>query len=188
MVPTVGLESGGQTDRSVSPPESRSSESGPTSASMIGAHVSARVANSQLQSQKENLHQLESMSRRLDAVASDKSVDELADHFQNLMGLDERVVQPMEAVTVLEFDIDSAQLHDVRRSEPDPGSFKYTAVLIDAAGQTLDVELTTGEGAEMYSLMQRIKSSPLLERVYRRIAMPMLDNIVQSARDKTSSP
>jgi hypothetical protein len=56
-------------------------------------------------------------------------------------------------------------------------------VLLDALGRTWEVELSEAEGAPLYELMQRIKRSPLLESVYRRIAMPLLDQILGKAKN-----
>jgi hypothetical protein len=123
------------------------------------------------------------------SVTSDKSVDDLANNFQQWMGLPSRVSQPKAAAsTILDFDIDTAQLHEVTRHEKKPGKVEYQAVLIDAQGRTVEIKLTEAEGRETYALMQRIKANPLLEKVYRQIAMPILDSLVQSAREQLKSP
>ncbi len=155
---------------------------------LVGSQVADMVAGSQQQSAKENLRDLDKMSRQLNSVASDESVDDLANNFQRWMGLEARAAKPKAVTKVNEFEVDSAQLHDVKRQERAPGKFEYSAVLIDARGGTLEIQMTEAEGRETYELMRRVKANPLLEKIYRRIAMPLLDNLVQSARDQKKSP
>ena len=156
----------------------------PANSRGIGAQIAERVASTQQQSVQDKLSELDTMSQRLSSVASDESVEKLAKHFQGWMGLEARAAQPTATSTVSEFDIDSAQLHDVTRTELRTGRFEYQAVLIDARGRTLEVKMTDAEGENMHALMRRLKDNPLLEKIYRRIAMPLLDNIVRSAREQ----
>jgi len=161
--------------------------------SSLSAQISEVVARSTRQSTDENLDQLDSMSKQLGSVTSDESVDDLANSIQHWMGLGSRASKPKSNASKSnassdEFDIDSAQLHDVERRGKKPGKVEFQAVLIDARGNTMQIKMTDHEGQETYALMQRIKSNPLLEKIYRQIAMPLLDNLVQSARDQMASP
>ena len=151
---------------------------------MLDSQIAEVVAQSQQRSSEENLSQLKLMSDHLNSVASDKSVDDLTSTLQSWMKLDRRASQPKTEAELSELDIDSAQLHDVEQIESRPGVFQYRAILIDAQGQAVTIKLTEAEGKETYALMRRIKGNPLLEKVYRRIAMPLLDTLVESARDR----
>jgi hypothetical protein len=55
-------------------------------------------------------------------------------------------------------------------------------VLIDAAGRTRRSAMDAAEGESAYRTMQLLKSNPLAEMVYRRVAMSLLDNIIQAAQ------
>jgi hypothetical protein len=73
----------------------------------------------------------------------------------------------------------------VKRGTTPQGTWRYVAVLLDARGRTMEVELNDRDGEVLYALMQRLKANPLLERVYRRIAMPIFDQLLKAA-DRTS--
>jgi hypothetical protein len=158
---------------------------------VVGKQISAIVARHSEQTSGENLKELDRMSKQLDSITSDKAVDDVASSLRKWMGLGARASKPKARgnVPVDDFDIDSAQLHEVQRTEIKPKKFEFHAVLIDANGKTIKIKMTEHEGNETYALMQRIKANPLLEKIYRQIAMPLLDTLVESARDqmKTSS-
>ena len=155
----------------------------------VGKQISAVVARHSGQSSGENLQELDRMSKQLDAITSDKAVDDVASSLRKWMGLGARASKPKVKgnVPVDDFDIDSAQLHEVQRTEIKPSKFEFHAVLIDANGRTIKIKMTEHEGKETYALMQRIKANPLLEKIYRQIAMPLLDTLVESARDQMTT-
>lgn len=172
-------------------PADKKSQASAKKNTAVGKQISAIVARSSEQSADENLKELDRMSKQLDSITSDKAVDDVASSLRRWMGLSARASKPKAKgnVPVDDFDIDSAQLHEVQRTEIKPGRFEFHAVLIDANGKTMKIKMTEHEGNETYALMQRIKSNPLLEKIYRQIAMPLLDTLVESARDqmKTAS-
>jgi hypothetical protein len=140
------------------------------------------VARSQQQSRDKNLSELDKMSKTLDSVSSGAAVDDVTSSVQRWMGLPSRESTSQAETRMEDFDINSAQLHDVKRRSSDKG---YTAVLIDAQGKTVEIELTEAEGREPFALMQRIKANPFLGKIYRRVAMPLLDSLIQSAREQS---
>jgi len=137
------------------------------------------------QSETERLEQLDAMAQRIESVSSEKSLDKLSGRLGDWLELDERASQPQaEASTRAndaegEFDVETAQLHDVIRESAADG-WQYSCVLLDAAGRTRQIPLSEAEGRPMYEVMQRIKASPLLERVYRQLAMPLLDQLLDT--------
>ena len=183
--PTRQVASGGL---EVQPPVTHTNAPQTSAPTIVGTQIADVISSSQEKSTEENLHQLDAMSSQLKSVTSDKSVDDIASNVQQWMGLQTRASKAKAASTIMEFDIDTAQLHSVDRQENKPGKMEYKAVLIDAQGRTVEIKLTEAEGKETYALMQRIKANPLLEKVYRQIAMPILDSLVQSARDQLKSP
>lgn len=154
---------------------------------LVRSRIDEMVATSQQQSPAENLRELTKMSQRLVSVASDQSLENLADQFHQWMGLSQRIAEPRTAEESHVFDVESAQFHDVRRTETPSGPHDYFAILIDAEGRTLEIEMTEGEGRDLFELMQRLKGNPLLEKIYRSIAMPLLDNLLQTLRARPGS-
>jgi hypothetical protein len=51
----------------------------------------------------------------------------------------------------------------------------------------MEVPLSEAEGEPIYSLMGKIKANPLLEQIYRQLAMPLLDEMVKAERAATAA-
>jgi hypothetical protein len=133
-------------------------------------------------SDEEQLDRLEHLSGRLRDVSSEQSVGQMAAAFQQMLGTESRAEQPIADAGDGEFDLDTAQFHDVTRSATPDGRWRYVSVLIDAHGRTLEVEMDAAEGKRVYETMQRIKANPLLGQVYRQIAMPLFDQLLGAMR------
>ena len=145
---------------------------------MVRARLDAAVAKAAGRSAQENLDRLDQMSQRLNKVASPGSVGELAGTFQQFVGTKPRADQPVEHSASEDFDYETAQFHDVKRYAKEPSGWRYVAVLLDAAGRTVEVEMDEPDGERVYVTLERIKANPLLEQVYRQIAMPLLDKML----------
>lgn len=154
---------------------------------MVQARVDAAVAKAAGRSAPENLDRLDQMSQRLNQVSSPSSVGELAGVFQQFVGSKQRAHQPVEPSTPGEFDHGTAQFHDVKRYAKEPHGWRYVAVLLDAAGRTIEVDMDELEGERAYVTLERIKTNPLLEQVYRQILMPLLDKML-GGRTPTAKP
>lgn len=131
---------------------------------------------------------LDKLTGDLNRVADAESIDQLATRFQGLLGTSPRATQPIAqdesdpAQAAAAFDFDTAQIHDVKREAKEDGGWRYWAVLLDAQGRTLDSELDAAAGEQLFLTMQRIKSNPLLEKVYRQIAMPLFDQMLSGMK------
>ncbi len=129
---------------------------------------------------EQQFNKLQTASKRLSQLSSDKSVTEMSDKLRLVFQLPERATHPASNADENErFDPESAQLHDVFKESTDDGHDRYSAVLIDAKGLTSKIPLTPEEGKKLHRMMQLIKSNPLLERVYRELAMPLLDQLMK---------
>ncbi len=141
---------------------------------------------------EQQLQKLQTASKRLSQLSSDKSVSEMSDQFRKVFDLSERATQPVAAGEEKDrFDPESAQLHDVLKETNDEGQDRYVAVLLDAQGLTSKFPLSEDEGKKLHRMMQLIKSNPLLEKVYRELAMPLLDQLLKKSSDEsqgTSKP
>jgi hypothetical protein len=158
------------------------SEPEEVTASMVHDRIQETVNESEALSEEEKLAKLDRLSERLSDVSSEASVDAVTGFLQSLLGTETRATAPAAEEISGPFDFDTAQLHDVLREQRDDGGYQYFAVLLDADGRTTRVELNRGEGEQLYSTMQRIKANPLLERVYRKAVMPLLDQMLSAAR------
>ncbi len=145
---------------------------------MVRERIEQVVEEAVGRSDQENLDRLDRLAGRLSEVSREGTVDQLARSFHSMLGTSERAGEPATEPIGGEFDPQTAQFHDVRREFPDGQTPQYFAILIDAQGRTIEVAMEAAEGERMYALMRRIKDHPLLERVYRRIAMPLLDQLL----------
>ncbi len=142
------------------------------------------------QSTAEQRADLETLGKRLQNVASEESVAELSGTLSKWLGVDERVneSQPDAEKEAVPFDASSAQISDVKKLETDAGVI-YVAVLVDAAGQSSEAELDEIDGPQLYETFQLIKRFPLMEMVYRRTVMGLLDKLArESAPPAESTP
>jgi hypothetical protein len=134
-------------------------------------------------SQDENLKQLQSLSTRLDRLSSQQAVGDIARSLGQWLQTAPRATEPVAAQVAGEFDYATAQLHEVRRRRNEQGQWQYWAVLVDEAGRLRESAMEPDEGASAYQTMQVVKSSPLAEMVYRRIAMSLLDQVIKAAQE-----
>jgi len=158
----------------------------------IQQQVEDSLAATDHMSEAERLTALDAAAGRLARISSESSVDDVAKQLQSWLGLTPRAAEPkatdrdsnsQTAVSDEDgFDFESAQLHDVRREVLSDDRAQFICVMLDAKGRTLDVPLSEAEGAPIYTLMEKIKASPLLEQIYRQLAMPMLDELVRAQR------
>ena len=134
---------------------------------------------------EQQFQKLQAASKQLSQLSSDKSVGEMSDQLRKALDLPERATQPAaDADDVDRFDPESAQLHDVLKETSDDGQDQYVAVLLDAQGRTSKFPLSEDEGKKLHRLMKLIKSNPLLEKIYRELAMPLLDQLLKKSTDE----
>lgn len=150
--------------------------------------IEEQMAFANQRSDQQNLERLDGWSARLSQVSSESSIDRMAGALQRVLGTQPRVEQAKGLSSPAAFDVDTAQFHDIRRETTPAGSWRYVCILIDAQGYLFEVEMNAEDGRRLYETMQRIKQSPLLERVYRQIAMPLLDQMIHSARETAGRP
>jgi hypothetical protein len=141
----------------------------------------------QQKSSAEQLADLESLGRQLGSVSSEASVREVTGTLAQWLGTSDRATQPaMTAETGGEFDVDTAQVSDVKQVETD-GVITYVAVLVDAQGNALETPLNKTDGPQLFQTFQLMKRFPLLETVYRGAVMGLLDKLVAAPSDTVAS-
>lgn len=123
--------------------------------------------------------ELEVLARRLGNVSSEQSVEQLTDTLAPWLGIDgARATAPAGKTDDAPFDPDTAQVSDVLKHE-NGGAVQYVAVLVDAAGRTLETPLEQADGEALYDVFQLMKKFPLLETVYRKTVMALLDRLIE---------
>jgi len=145
------------------------------SPAVVQARLDLLVEQQEGRSANEQLERLDTASRRLTRLSSEQSLEELAGQFQSWWGYANRATEPTPAAAG-PFDENTAQLHEVTRHAQPDGAWSYRCVLVDAAGRTLEVAMDEEHGRLAYELMQRMRANPLLEKLYRRIVMPLVDH------------
>lgn len=155
----------------------------PDPESVSGQWVAARmleeIARAEQLSQEDQLARLTSLTGQLNRISTEDSVGAVTGQLAALLGTEKRSQQPAANAVNGEFDLDTAQVHDVRRSEREPGQIEYVAILLDAKGHTLETPLSPAEGEQLFKVMELVKSNPLLERIYRGLAMSLLDKLLK---------
>ena len=155
---------------------------GETAAEAVGNKLDEVIARSEELTEEENRDRLDGELQKLDKISSEESIDQLTGRFFEWVGTQERAVGLPDSSPSGQFDPDTAQVHDVLRRRGPDGRWQYRSVLIDAAGLTMEVDVGEAEGQSTYRTMQRLKSSPLAEKVYRRITMPLMDKLLAAQR------
>ena len=136
---------------------------------------------------EEKLTALEEKAGELEKLASEESIDEIAAKFQEWTNIQPRASTPAEEPVEGEFDFDTAQLHEVQRIDAEDGTVEYHGLLVDAQGRTRGVEMNAQEGETAYRTLESLKRFPLAERVYRQIAMPLIDRAAAASKNSNSS-
>jgi molybdopterin converting factor small subunit len=132
--------------------------------------------------------ELEALARRLGNVSSEQSVEQLTTTLAPWLGIEgTRATEPAAEEIGAPFDPDTAQVSDVLKHE-DNGTVQYFAVLVDAAGRSLETPLDKADGEALYDVFQLMKKFPLLETVYRKTVMGLLDQIIDDQPEPAASP
>lgn len=159
--------------------DERAAEVQEAASSFLDAQVARAIRDAEHKSDEDNLERLRNLSGQIDKVATEESVAQVTTQISKLLGVGERATAPAKEPVAGEFDLDSAQLHDVRREMLEDGTFKYVAVLVDSAGRMQDTEMNAAEGESAFKTFELIKQNPLLERVYRGVVMSLLDKMLK---------
>lgn len=133
---------------------------------------------------EEAMSDLVGKKRRLEKMGMEK-VEEISDFIGKKMNLEStRETEVRQTVTPDKFDADTAQIADCRREETEDGKFRYMAQLVDAQGNAMEVELHGTEAEQTWKTMKMVKSSPLMEALYRGSVMPLLDRKMTGEKEE----
>lgn len=156
--------------------ELRSKEDGVTDKQRWLRDIKQQIAQAEARGDQENIERLKRLTEELNRSSSTKSVEEMSEYFGGIFG--KRASAPVETAQREEFDVSTAQVHEVRRESDGGSGFTYTLVMVDAEGVTREIDIDAENGERLYKTMKLIKSNPLLERIYRGILMGILDQVL----------
>lgn len=119
-----------------------------------------------------------------------ENVEKITDFIESKSDAPPRAESALREVPIEEFDADTAQIEDCEREQKEDGSWRYFAVMFDAKGNSVRVEISAAEGESMYRTMKTIKSSPMMEMIYRKAVLPLLDRQAEKKKtpDSVSAP
>ena len=163
-----------------SPPTETVPDSPEVTPAQVSGTVHRAMEYHHAKSEEENLAALETQAKKLNAISSPESIDEIAEKFHTWMNTTARATAPADEPAAGSFDFRTAQFHDITRLPAEEGTWTYRATLIDAAGQTIETELPADEGRRLYATFAQLEQNPLADRVYRHIAMPLMDKMLNS--------
>lgn len=132
---------------------------------------------------QDSFERLKQLSADLRRNSTKKTVDEMSEFFGGVFG--QRASAPDPRRTNEEFDVSTAQMHDISKLSDELGEVRYVLIMVDAKGVAREVQIDNENGQRLYKTMELIKSNPLLEKVYRNILMGILDQVLkeQSSKD-----
>jgi len=142
----------------------------------IQRQIDRSIESGKRRTGQENLDRLSRLSQQLSQESKSETVDQMA----NFLGgvTKPRAERPIANPSGKSIDVSSAQLHDVVRTIDGEGRKTYQLILIDADGITDDVDIDPETGEQLYRTMRLIKANPLLEKVYRKIVMGIMDSVL----------
>jgi hypothetical protein len=106
----------------------------------------------------------------------------MSEYFSGIFG--KRASAPVASAVIEEFDVATAQIHEVQRESDGGSGYIYTLVMVDAKGVTQQIDIDPQNGERLYKTMKLIKANPLLERIYRGILMGILDQVLGEPKEE----
>lgn len=151
----------------------------PGARTMLQRMLDQSIRNAQAAPPEQQLARLETLARELQGLASEQSVDEIAGFLGTV--LETTPAQTSTDGLVREFDPETAQIVDVRQETRD-GKVRHIALLKDARGMTSEVEVDADTGESLARTFALMRKFPLLESVYRKSVMPVLDRMLKDQK------
>lgn len=151
-------------------------------ASFVQRRIEQSIEDGKRRDVQANEDKLSRLGRRLTEASNRESIDEVAKFLEGMTNT--RKQAPSTDTIPSPFDVATAQIDRVRKEVDSEGKVRYIATLIDENGTTTELELDSVSGEQLYRTMKIIESNPLLERVYRKIVMGFLDQMLNNPTTK----
>jgi len=162
--------------------ELRSKEDGVTDKQRWLRDIKRQISQAEARGDSENIERLKSLTEELNRSSSTKSVEEMSEYFSGIFG--KRASAPVASAVIEEFDVATAQIHEVQRESDGGSGYTYTLIMVDAKGVTQQIDIDPQNGERLYKTMKLIKANPLLERIYRGILMGILDQVLGEPKEE----
>lgn len=146
----------------------------------IDSSIKSQIEAAEKLPDDRKLTELEKNLKRLESLASEQSVDQLTSTVAESLGLDTDQYAPKEVPDEGAFDINSAQLSDVVRTQDDQGEWSYETVVVDAGGREQRVPIDAAEGERLYETFELLKRHPMAHGVYQSVVMPMMQKMLEA--------
>lgn len=172
-------------DNSVGSLEEIADADAPDTRAMLQRMLDQSIRKEQAASAEQQLARLETLAGELQGLATEQSVDEIAGFLGTVL---ETTPAPTSANgPVGKFDPETAQIVDVRQ-ETREGKVRHIALLKDARGMTSEVEVDADTGESLARTFALMRKFPLLESVYRKSVMPVLDRMLKDQKPAMLTP
>ena len=151
--------------------------------------IDQTVEREEGRTQEEKMSDLIHQRRQLEKMPAEHATKALEKVVDFLEARSERATSAQHEVSPDQFDADSAQIDSCERipkDEKDGGGWRYVATLVDANGNSMKVELPESEGASTWRTMQMLKENPIMNAIYRKAVMPLLDRKME--KEKKTDP
>ncbi len=163
------------------PPAPKIPEPEDLSSERVQRQLDEMIEQAERLTPEEQRERLDRLGRRFEEISSPEHVERIAERMQEWLGTEARASAPAAEPVEGSFDHNTGQVHDVQLTNVN-GTKRYQVVLVDAKGRTLEVEVDDDVGQQLHEVFVMIKKYPLLEEVYRRVAMPLLDQLLEQQR------
>jgi hypothetical protein len=147
---------------------------------IVNKQLRRSISKSSSRSLEENERELTDLGKQLSKLSNEKSVDDISSYLQGMAGT-KRATEARPPTAAKPFDPTTAQFDDVRKVTDESGKTLFVAVLIDANGTVVEMDMDETSGAQMYRTMKLIKSNPLLEQIYRKMVMGIVDQMLSTS-------
>ncbi len=146
----------------------------------IEASIASQIDRADKLSEERKLSELEKNLSRLESISTEESVQSVTATIANTLGL-EAGPAPLDDAPAGELDLDTSQIHDVRRTRNESGRWEYTSILVDAEGRTQEVPLSAAEGETVYATFEQMKQYPMAASIYRQVVMPLIQKTIAAS-------
>ena len=187
----VVLSTSEWTDAAHEPPVVSAGETDDVTASVtpgLSALVQQQLAEAQndaaQQTPEEQLAALKLFAAQLTNISSERSVDEISQRLNKVLEIPPTVSDPKPSNPdasngpAKRLEIDTAQFIDIRE-ETKNGKVRYIALMEDAHKVREDVEVDAATGKQLIQTFALMKQFPLLESIYRKVVMGLLDKTLR---------
>ncbi len=131
------------------------------------------------QTPEEQIAALKLFAARLTSISSERSVDEISQRLNKVLEIPPAAPDPKPSTDkAAQLEIETASIIDVRE-ETKNGKVRYFALMEDAHRVRQDIEVDAATGKQLIQTFALMKQFPLLESLYRKTVMGLLNKTLR---------